>query len=271
MTLDLTSPKAIRDLLEKHGLRAKKALGQHFLVQPAYLRKILEAAKPFTGPVYEVGPGLGVLTRALAQAGARVTAIEKDESLRPVLEETLRGLPVQLVFQDALFFPWEEIPKGSLLVANLPYGIATPLLTRLLQGGRMDRLVFLVQKEVAQRMLARPGTPAYGVLSLRVAHHAEGERLLDLPPGAFYPPPKVESSLVRLRLKGTPDDPGLFALVEKAFAKRRKTLRNNLLAAGYPQEKVDGALRALGLPEGVRAEALDLKAFQRLKEALETA
>ncbi|WP_114313825.1 16S rRNA (adenine(1518)-N(6)/adenine(1519)-N(6))-dimethyltransferase RsmA [Thermus caldifontis] len=270
MLKDLLSPKGVRELLQRHGLFADKRLGQNFLVSEAHLRRIVEAAKPFTGPVYEVGPGLGVLTRALAEAGAQVTAIEKDLRLRPLLEETLKGLPVTLVFADALEFPWEGVPEGSLLVANLPYNIATPLITRLLQSGRFARLVFLVQKEVAERMVARPNTPAYGLLSLRVAYHAQAEKLFDLPPGAFFPPPKVQSSLVRLTPKKVPNDPKLFRLLEAAFAKRRKTLKNALSAAGYPKEKVEEALRSLGLPPEVRAEALDLGQFQRLREALYT-
>ncbi len=268
MTNPLTSPKAVRELLARHGLFADKRFGQNFLVSEAHLRRIVEAARPLAGPVFEVGPGLGVLTRALAQAGAEVTAIEKDLRLKPLLEETLAGLPVRLVFQDALFYPWEEVPEGSLLVANLPYRIATPLVTRLLKTGRFARLVFLVQKEVAERMTARPKTPAYGLLSLRVAHHAQAERLFDLPPGAFFPPPKVWSSLVRLTPRGVPDDPNLFALIEAAFSKRRKTLLNALTAAGYPRERVAEALAALDLPQEVRAEELDLEGFRRLREAL---
>ncbi|GLV47537.1 ribosomal RNA small subunit methyltransferase A [Thermus sp. LT1-2-5] len=266
----LTSPKAVRELLTKHGLFADKRLGQNFLVSEAHLRRIVEAAKPFTGPVFEVGPGLGVLTRALAEAGAEVTAIEKDTRLKPVLEETLKGLSVRLLFQDALRFPWEEVPEGSLLVANLPYNIATPLVTALLKTGRFARLVFLVQKEVAERMTAGPGSPAYGVLSLRVAHHAQAERLFDLPPGAFFPPPKVHSSLVRLTLKGVPDDPALFRLAEAAFGQRRKTLKNALVAAGYPKEGVEKALRTLGLAPEVRGETLDLEQFRQLRASLYT-
>lgn len=267
----LASLQSVRALLERHGLFADKRFGQNFLVSEAHLRRIVEAAKPFTGPVFEVGPGLGALTRALLEAGAEVTAIEKDLRLKPVLEEVLSGLPVRLVFQDALLYPWEEVPEGSLLVANLPYNIATPLVTQLLKTGRFARLVFLVQKEVAERMTARPKTRAYGVLTLRVAHHAVAERLFDLPPGAFFPPPKVWSSLVRLTPLGVPDDPELFRLVEAAFGQRRKTLKNALLAAGYPRERVVQALAALRLSEKVRAEDLDLPLFQTLKSLIYTA
>lgn len=254
----------VHALLHRHGLKADKRFGQNFLVEEAYLKRIVEAAQPFTGPVYEVGPGLGFLTRALAQAGARVTAIEKDPRLKPALEETLSGLPVELLFQDALRFPWREVPEGSLLVANLPYHIATPLVTELLKTGRFAKLVFLVQKEVAERMVAGPNTPAYGLLSLRVAHHAQAEKLFDLPPGAFFPPPKVYSSLVRLTPTGQGDEPGLFRLIEAALAHRRKTLKNALEQAGHPREAILTALKALGLPEGVRAEALDLSTFRAL-------
>lgn len=260
--------KTVLNLLKAHGLQIKRTLGQNFLVEEAYLKRIVQAAKPFSSRVYEVGPGLGLLTRALLEAGAEVVAIEKDLSLKPALEAYLEGLNPTLLFQDALLFPWEEVPHGSLLVANLPYNIATVLVSRLLQTGRFARLVFLVQKEVAERMVAAPGTPAYGVLSLRVAHHAKAEKLFDLPPGAFFPPPKVKSSLVRLTPFPTPDDPALFKLIEDAFRTRRKTLKNALLQAGYPRARLEEALKELGLPETVRAEALDLKAFQALKSAL---
>ncbi len=260
--------KEVQRLLQTYGLKAKKALGQNFLVEEAYLRRIVQAAEPLSGRVYEVGPGLGLLTRLLLEAGAEVVAIEKDLSLKPALEAYLEGLNPTLLFQDALLFPWEEVPQGSLLVANLPYNIATFLVSRLLKTGRFARLVFLVQKEVAERMVARPQTPQYGLLSLRVAHHAKAEKLLDLPPGAFLPPPKVTSSLVRLTPFPSPDDPGLFKLIEAAFRTRRKTLKNALIHAGYPRAKVEEALRALGLPDTVRAEALGLEAFRALRSAL---
>ncbi|MGQ9510676.1 MAG: 16S rRNA (adenine(1518)-N(6)/adenine(1519)-N(6))-dimethyltransferase RsmA [Thermaceae bacterium] len=260
--------REVLELLKEHGLRTKKALGQHFLVDKGYLSRIVEAAKPLTGPVYEVGPGLGLLTRALAEEGAEVTAIEKDLSLKPALETYLKGLRVQLLFQDALEFSWEEVPKGSLLVANLPYGIATPLVSLLLRTGRFSLLVFLVQREVAERMTAKPKDPAYGLLSLRVAHHAKAERLFDIPPGAFLPPPKVWSSLVRLTPFPSPDDPRLFELIEKAFRTRRKTLKNALAQGGYPRGKVEEALRRLGLPGEARAEELSLEDFRRLKDLL---
>ncbi len=268
-TPPLYALRTVRALLERYGLRADKRFGQNFLVDGNLLGVIVRTTQVRPGErVYEVGPGLGTLTRALAEAGAKVTAIEKDRRLLPVLEETLAGLDVTVVPGDALAYPWDEVPPDSLFVANLPYNISTPLLTAVLRANRFRRLVVLVQKEVADRLAARPATEAYGLLTLRAQYHARVERVRDFPPEAFYPRPAVTSTLVRLESKGVPDDPALFRLVEAAFAQRRKTLRKNLETAGYARERVLAALETLGLDPRVRGEALDLEAFQRLTAAL---
>jgi len=234
----LTKPSTVRELLERHGLAADRRLGQNFLVDAGLLDVIVRAANVVPGQeVWEVGPGLGTLTRALAQAGARVHAIEKDERLAPVLSETLANLPVELEFADALDYDWSRVPPGSLFVANLPYNVATPLLTELLRQGRFGRMVVLLQREVADRLAAAPGTPAYGLLSLRAAHHARVRKLRDFPPEAF-------------------------------FAQRRKTLRKNLEQAGWPRARVAAALERLGLDPRVRAERLDVQTFRRLRDLL---
>lgn len=265
----LTSPSTVRELLERHGLAADKRLGQNFLVDAGLLGLIVRTAAPAPGqPVWEVGPGLGTLTRALAEAGARVNAIEKDERLRPLLAETLAGTDVNLEFADALEYDWSIVPPGSLFVSNLPYNVATPLLSELLRSGRFARLVVLLQREVAERLAAAPGTPAYGLLSLRVAHHARVRKVRDFPPQAFFPKPKVTSTLVELEHRGTPDDPQLFRLIEAGFAQRRKTLRKNLEQAGWPRAKVLAALDELGLDARVRAERLGIEEFTRLSELL---
>jgi 16S rRNA (adenine1518-N6/adenine1519-N6)-dimethyltransferase len=267
--MNLTSLSTVRGLLERHRLRADKRFGQNFLIDAHYLRRIVEAVGFTPGEtVWEVGPGLGTLTRALALAGARVVSLEMDRRLEPVHAETLAGLEVKVLWQDALKFDWSQVPPGSLFAANLPYNVATPLLTELLRSGRFRRIVALVQKEVAQRMVAQPGTAAYGLLSLRVRHHARAKKLFDLPPGAFYPAPKVTSSLVQLEPEPIPDDPQLFRLIEAAFGQRRKTLRNALLGKGYPEARVDEALKRLSLPPQVRGEALSLEHFRALEEAL---
>jgi len=267
--VNLTSPKVVRELLGRYGLSADKRFGQNFLVERGYLQKIVGAVGLQPGDtVYEVGPGLGTLTRALAEAGAKVISIEMDRRLEAVYAETLAGLPVQIIWGDALVFDWASLPPQSLFAANLPYNIATPLITRLLLSGRFRRIVALVQKEVALRMTARPATPEYGLLSLRVQYHALAQRIVDVPPGAFFPPPKVTSSVVCLEPNGRPDHPALFHLAEAAFAQRRKTLVNALKAAGYAPERVTNALEMLGLPLTVRGEALSLQQFERLVDRI---
>jgi len=263
--VNLTSPATVRDLLARYGLRADRRFGQNFLVEAAYLRRIVEALKFRPGEiVWEVGPGLGTLTRALAEAGAKVVAIEMDRRLEPLYAETLAGLTVELRWGDALRFDWKSLPPNSLFASNLPYNIATPLITELLRAGRFRQMVVLVQKEVALRMTAAPATPAYGLFSLRVQYHARAERLFDLPPGAFFPAPKVTSSVVVLWPHARPDHPALFRLVEQAFTQRRKTLVNALKAGGYDPARVVQALEALGLSPNVRAEALSLAQFELL-------
>lgn len=263
--MNLTSPKVVRDLLDRYGLRADKRFGQNFLVERGYLTKIVEAVGLNPGEtVYEVGPGLGTLSRALAEAGARVVGIEMDRRLEAVHAETLTGLPIQIIWGDALSFDWAGLPAHSLFAGNLPYNIATPLITRLLLSGRFRKIVALVQREVALRMTAQAGTGEYGLLSLRVQYHAQVRRMVDLPPGAFFPPPKVTSSVVRLEPNLSPDHPALFRLIEAAFAQRRKTLVNALKAGGYAPERVIQALLALDLSPQTRGEALSLQQFEQL-------
>ncbi len=263
--MNLTSPKVVLDLLNRHSLRADKRFGQNFLVERGYLERIVQAVGFRPGEtVYEVGTGLGTLSRALAEAGAKVISLEMDRRLEAVHKETLAGLEVEVIWGDALAFDWKKVLPQSLFAGNLPYNIATPLITALLLSNRFRRIVVLVQKEVALRMTARPGTAAYGLLSLRVQYHAQVQRLVDLPPGAFFPPPKVTSSVVCLTPNAKPDHPALFRLIEAAFAQRRKTLLNALKAKGYDPEQVAQALRALNLSPQVRGEALSLQQFEQL-------
>ena len=267
--MNLASPKTVRELLDRYHLRADKRFGQNFLVEGSYLRRIAEAVGVQAGEtVYEVGPGLGSLTRALAEAGARVVALEMDRRLQAVQQETLAGLNVEVIWGDALQFDWTEVPQGSLFASNLPYNIATPLITKLLLCGRFRRVVGLVQKEVALRMVAAPGTPEYGILSLRVQHHAQVKRLFDIPAGAFLPAPKITSSVVRLEPNSNPDDPALFDLIGSAFNQRRKTLANALRAAGYSPMEIFHGLERLGLSPNIRGEALSLSQFKQLSEIL---
>lgn len=219
----------------------------------------------------EIGPGLGVLTRELADRAGRVVTVELDGRLLPVLHETLSGLKnVHLVHGDGLEIDLSQLPENSLLVANLPYNVATPILVRALESARFKRLVFLVQKEVAQRLSAKPSTPAYGALSLIVAHFGTAKGVRDVKPNAFSPPPTVTSSVVRLDVRpGARPQPELVRLIHDSFAHRRKTLKKNLLMAGYPAEHVSETLSRLGIDDRVRAEALGIESFYALHENLQ--
>jgi len=220
--------------------------------------------------VLEVGPGLGVLTRELAARAGRVVSVELDGRLLPVLAETLADLHnVEVVHGDGLEVDLSGFPEGSLLVANLPYNVATTILVRVLESSRFKRLVFLVQKEVAQRLAAPPGSPAYGALSPIVAHFGTAKSVREVKPSAFFPPPEVTSSVVRIDVRpGARPAPDLVRLIHQAFAHRRKTLKKNLLMAGYPAARVSAALTALGVDSRIRAEMLGINAFYALQKAL---
>ncbi len=275
-TKELTAPSRVAELLRRHGLRADKGFGQNFLVDAAALRAIVAAADLTSGDsVLEVGAGLGVLTRALALRGADVLALELDERLLPVLDETLGDLvdhagagSVTVLAADATTFDFEQMPSGASLVANLPYNVATVVIARALESNRFKQLVVLVQREVGERLSAKPSTPAYGALSLFVAHFGTARTVRLVPPGAFFPPPKVTSAVVRIVTTGAAPDPELFELIHTGFAHRRKTLVKNLVYAGYEREAGLAALQVLQLDERVRAEALDLAQFGRLRDLL---
>ncbi len=257
--------------MTRFNLRADKGFGQNFLVDAAALTAIIEAADlTQTDTVLEIGPGLGVLTRELAAHAGGVVSVELDGRLLPVLRETVSDLHnAKIVHGDGLTFDVSQLPENSLLVANLPYNVATPILVRALESARFKRLVFLVQKEVAERLTALPSAPAYGALSLVVAHFGTAKVVRDVKPSAFLPPPTVTSSVVRLEVKpGARPDPELFRLVHQTFAHRRKTLKKNLLMAGYTAERVTEALQGLGVDERVRAEALGLETFYTLQKKL---
>lgn len=262
-------------VLARSGVQPTKGFGQNFLVDDAALAAIVSAAELRPGEaVLEVGPGLGVLTRALLAAGANVTAVELDGRLIPVLEEEfgaqLAAPPgpghLTLLHADALRIDLGDVAPGSKLVANLPYNVATPLLARFLASGRFGRLVFLVQREVGERLAARPGSAAYGALSLLVEHFGRARVLRMVPPGAFLPPPAVTSAVVRIDTDTSAQpDPELFDLIHEGFAHRRKTLAKNLRLAGYDPRRVEEVMGEVGIDPRARAEELDLATFRRLR------
>lgn len=259
------------------GLRPLRSLGQHFLVDKGIARRIVAAADVGPGDtVLEVGPGRGILTEALLDAGARVVAVELDRGLFAWLTGHLgarAGLEVRA--GDALKVDPATLGGAFKVVSNLPYQVTTPLLFHLLEGHPApDVLVVMVQREVADRLLAAPGSKDYGVLTLGVGARARAELCFTLPPGAFRPPPKVRSAVVRIApLTDPPVAPEaverFMAVVRAALGRRRKTLKNALATLDLPPDRVAAALAAAGIDPGARGETLDLAAFVRLQAALE--
>lgn len=263
------------------GHRARKRFGQNFLVDPGVIDRILSAI-PEQEPVVEIGPGLGALTMPLARRNGQLVAIELDRDvirhLRVTLDAERLGRQVRLVPQDALrldiaaLAEAEHLERPLTVVGNLPYNIATALISRLLeQRQSIDQMVFMVQKEVAKRLAAAPNDSAYGRLSVLTTMRAEVEHLFDVPPEAFNPPPKVDSSVIRITPRAEPlvppaEQARFERLVTAAFTQRRKTLRNNLkplMAAS--------TIEAAGIDPSLRAQALDIPAFLRLARQLDSA
>jgi 16S rRNA (adenine1518-N6/adenine1519-N6)-dimethyltransferase len=259
------NPSELRSLLERHGVRASKALGQHFLADPNTARRIIRFAGIAPGDdVVEVGPGVGSLTVALDAAGARVLAVELDQHLLPVLHEVLGARPVEVVQGDAMTVEWPHLLRRSTrwaMVSNLPYNVATPVVVRALERAPMiDRMLVMVQREVGERLAAPVGTRAYGAVTVKVAYYADASIVGVVPPTVFMPRPNVESALVRISRRPPPVDvqqPGfMFDLVRAGFATRRKTLRNALGDVLGP--RTAAVLEAAGIDPNRRAETLDL-------------
>jgi 16S rRNA (adenine1518-N6/adenine1519-N6)-dimethyltransferase len=243
-----------------------KRLGQNFLIDPNIVRKIVSLAGLASSDyVLEIGPGRGILTEALSRAAGRVTAVEVDPRLHTYLETRQAELPnVELVCEDALTYPVEILPMGTVVVANLPYYISTPLLFRLLdQRDRFPRMVLMLQNEVADRLVAKPGGSDYGVLSVMAQYAAEITKAFRVSAQCFRPRPDVGSAVVLLRTKtrralSSEEEPKFAALVKASFAHRRKTLVNSLKDEGYDQKSVTEALNSLNLSLPARAEILSV-------------
>lgn len=256
--------------------RPRKRLGQHFLIDPNIVRKIVALAevRPHE-TVLEIGPGRGVLTRPLCAAARTVIAIEKDPRLGDYLTRAVadcRNLDLRVA--DALEFPFESLPDRSVIVANLPYNISTPLLFRLLDAReRIDRMVLMLQTEVARRLVARPGGRDYGILSVLAQYSAIPSLAFQVAASCFRPRPEVGSAVVRLVMKKERSlrvaDEALFVrTVRAAFAHRRKTLLNSLRDEGLGTETVAPALARVGIAPSRRAETLALEEFAALADAL---
>lgn len=266
---ELAKPSVIADLLAKYGISPMRSLGQHFLVDGNALRRLLGAAELEAGDtVLEIGPGMGTLTEELCSRAGRVVAVEMDRGLCSVLQDLLGNRPnLEVVPGDALrvdlaalFAPDERVK----VVSNLPYGVATPLLLRLLRELPQVRvLVVTVQRELADRYLAGPGDAAYGAVSVKMQCLAEMRRLAHLPPTVFFPPPRVESTVLLMHRKAPYPSEGevesFFLFLNACFASRRKMLANALGGGRNPycpREVVIEALASLGLSPTCRAEEL---------------
>lgn len=255
---------------------AIKRLGQNFLIDPNIVRKIVALADiSQNDPVLEIGPGRGVLTEVLCKTAGHVTAVEIDPRLHAYLAERQAEFPnLTLVLDDALVYPVENLPGGTIVVANLPYYISTPLLFRLLdQRDRFPRLVLMLQNEVADRLVAKPGSSDYGVLSVMAQYAAEITKAFRVSAQCFRPRPEVGSAVVLLRTRAqrelsAAEEPKFAALVKAAFAHRRKTLVNSLKDEGYDQGRIAGALDRLALSPSVRAEVLSREQLIQLTRGM---
>ena len=258
--------------LREHGVRPDRRLGQHFLLDENLVDLSIRQAKVAEDDVVlEIGAGTGVLTAALARAARVVHAIEVDRRLEPALTAALAGADnVRLIWGDAMDVPWEALdPAPTALVANLPYDIATPVvLDSLWRLPSVERWSVLVQREVADRWLATPGTAAYGGASALLQLGAEPTFRRAVGPEVFAPPPRVASAAVALRRRGAPPSPAVRDLVRAAFATRRKTLANALAARGADKSAVQAALRAAGHDPAARAGDLAPADFVVMAEEL---
>lgn len=281
----IASPRRTKDIIRQYGFTFRKSLGQHFLIDSRILDRIVQAAQldPSQGAL-EIGPGIGALTERLAQAAGRVVAVEIDGRLIPVLQDVLAPYPhVRIVHGDVLktdlaaFWHTDFAGlSGVSAVANLPYYATTPILMNLLERKLpLDRIVVMVQKEIAERMTAPPGGKDYGSLSVAVQYHCETSLVCHVPPGAFLPPPNVQSAVVKLQVRREPavrveDEKLFFRVVHAAFAQRRKTLANSmaLLVGKERKEEAAGLMRSLGIDPGRRGETLTLEEFAALADAL---
>ena len=270
--------RSVSELLDAHGLQPRRSLGQNFVVDPGVVRRIVAISGVGQGDrVAEIGPGLGSLTLALAEAGALVLAIEKDESLLPLLEEVLGGVAPRptVVLGDALAVDWPSllvdaapdspgIDSGWTLVSNLPYNVAVPIILHVLRTAPMiDKLVVMVQEEVAERLCATPGGRTIGTPTIKVAWFADARTVMKVPPQVFLPVPRAAGAVVQITRREPAGDDAqaetAFDLVDAAYRQRRKMLRSSLAGKVTPEE-----LLASGVEPTARPEELSVQQWARL-------
>lgn len=280
----LTSPKTIKDIMARYGFRFSKSLGQNFIIDEHVLDRIVEGAE--IGPedyILEVGPGIGVMTEALCEHAKKVVSIEIDSSLIPILEETVGHYEnLTVIHQDVLKVDLNKLIAEAFdgekpkLVANLPYYVTTPIIMTFLENRvPLTDLVVMIQKEVADRIMASPSTKDYGALSVVVQYFTEPSIVTRVSKGSFMPAPNVDSSVIRLKVRQEPpvvleDESIFFNTIKDAFGKRRKTLLNALSSGrlGLSKQEANEALELAGIPSNTRGEALSIEAFATLSNAI---
>ncbi len=273
----IASPEVVHYICKRFDIKMSKKLGQNFLIKRGIVDEIVHAAELTPGePVLEVGPGIGTLTQGLAQSGADVTAIELDRRLLEVLDTTLASYDnVRIVHGDVLKLDVPTIMnhKPFKVVANLPYYITTPIIMSLLESKLpIERLVVMVQKEVALRMVAKPGTKDYGALSVAVQYYTEPDIVLDVPPKSFLPAPAVTSSVIRCVLRDKPhvdviDEKLFFRVVKAGFAQRRKTFSNTMKTTGLSKDRIEELLAKANIDGQRRGETFTLQEFADVANA----
>ena len=281
--MNLCDINVIKPLLQKHGFHFSKSKGQNFLTQSWVPREIAEGAGvDETCGVLEVGPGIGPLTQALCENAAKVVSVEVDQTLKPILAETMADQDnFTLIFGDILKTDIPALVQAHfqglrpMACANLPYYITSPVLSALLESRCFESVTVMVQTEVAQRICAAPGTKDYSAFSVFCQYYAEPEILFDVPPSCFIPQPKVSSSVITLRCRQAPpcpvrDEKLLFRVVKGCFAQRRKTLPNGLSSAFGELSKAEiiQCIQAAGFSETLRGETLDIPGFARIADEI---
>lgn len=266
-----------RSIIEKYKFKFSKSLGQNFLVDDRVLHSIIDAAQlTKEDSVIEVGPGIGTLTIELAEHAGKVLTIEIDNSLIPILEEILKDYGnIKLYHGDALKADLKEIAAGFLdepvsICANIPYYITTPLIYKFFKSGlKIKNIILMVQKEVAQRMAAGPGSKDYGALSLMIRYYSTAEIVTLVPPDCFIPRPKVDSAVIKLEINNKPpvdvkDEELFFSIIRDSFGQRRKTLSNSLKPIGIAKDDLEAALKRCGIDPKRRGETLSIEDFAAL-------
>lgn len=273
----IASPEVVHYICKRFDIKMSKKLGQNFLIKRGIVDEIVKAADLHDGePVLEIGPGIGTLTQGLAQSGANVTAIELDTRLLEVLDTTLAQYGnVKIVHGDVLKLDVPSIMNHEpfKVVANLPYYITTPIIMSLLESRLpIERLVVMVQKEVALRMVAKPGTKDYGALSVAVQYYTKPDIVLDVPPKSFLPAPAVTSSVIRCVLRDKPpvdviDERLFFRVVKAGFAQRRKTIVNTMKTTGLSKDRIEELLAKANIDGQRRGETFTLQEFADIANA----